>query len=100
MDSTPKPRREDILRALGAVTLPDGGDLVSRDLVRALVIDEGAVRFVLEAETPEAARKLEPVRDQAEARWRRIAGGRAGQRGADGAWPGAQTPGAGRAARR
>ncbi len=74
MDSTPKPRREDVLKALGAVDLPDGGNLVSRDLVRALVIDEDAVRFVIEAETADAARQLQPVRDRAEAAVRELPG--------------------------
>ena len=59
--------REQVLDALRSVALPDGGDLVGRDLVRALVVDEGNVRFVIEAETPEAARTLTPIRQQAEA---------------------------------
>lgn len=66
MNTPSFPTQGQVLEALRAVTLPDGGDLVGRDLVRALVVDEGMVRFVLEAETPEAARKLEPVRAQAE----------------------------------
>lgn len=66
MNTPPSPTRAQVLDALRAVALPDGGDLVGRDLVRALVVDEGMVRFVLESETPEAARKLEPVRLQAE----------------------------------
>lgn len=59
--------RETVLEALKKVDLPDGGDLVSRDLVRALVVDGGAVRFVLEADTAEAAQRLAPVRQAAEA---------------------------------
>ncbi len=74
MHTTPGTRREDILRALGSVTMPDGGDLVSRDLVRALVVDDHAVRFVIEAESPEAARQLEPVRAKAEAAVRALPG--------------------------
>lgn len=66
MNNPTPPTREQVLEALRAVVLPDGGDLVGRDLVRALVVDEGMVRFVLEAETPEDARRLEPVRTQAE----------------------------------
>jgi len=61
------PTRETILQALDAVRLPDGGTLVSRDLVRALVVDDGAVRFVLEAENAEAAKALSDIRAQAEA---------------------------------
>lgn len=60
------PSREGVLAALSRISLPQGGDPVSRDLVRALVIEGGVVRFVLEAETPEAARALEPVRAEAE----------------------------------
>jgi len=74
MHTTPEIRREDVLAALGTVALPDGGDLVSRDLVRALVIEDGAVRFVIEAESPEAARKLTQVRDRAEAAVRALPG--------------------------
>jgi ATP-binding protein involved in chromosome partitioning len=59
--------RNRILNALGGVTLPDGGDVVGRDLVRALTIEDGVVRFVIEAESAEAARGLEPVRASAEA---------------------------------
>ncbi|ATX67910.1 Mrp/NBP35 family ATP-binding protein [Roseinatronobacter bogoriensis] len=58
--------REHVLTALEKVELPDGGTLVSRDLVRALIVDEGAVRFVIEADSPEAAQKLASVRKAAE----------------------------------
>jgi ATP-binding protein involved in chromosome partitioning len=68
------PDRETVLAALRAVTLPGGGDIVSADLVRALVVDDGAVRFVMEAETPEAARALEEVRKAAEAALRALPG--------------------------
>ncbi|NKX43842.1 Mrp/NBP35 family ATP-binding protein [Roseicyclus persicicus] len=54
--------RETILDALRRLTLPDGGDVVSRDMVRALRVDGGKVSFVLEAESPEAARAMGPVR--------------------------------------
>jgi ATP-binding protein involved in chromosome partitioning len=74
MHTTPEIRREDILNALRSVSLPDGGDLVSRDLVRALVVEQGAVRFVIEAETPDAARRLEPLRAKAEAAVRALPG--------------------------
>ncbi|PRY25989.1 ATP-binding protein involved in chromosome partitioning [Aliiruegeria haliotis] len=59
--------REDIVKSLRQVSLPDGGDIVSRDLVRALSVDSpGAVRFVLEAPSAEAAKAMEPVRQAAE----------------------------------
>ncbi|TVP71844.1 MAG: iron-sulfur cluster carrier protein ApbC [Rhodobacteraceae bacterium] len=59
--------REDILAVLDKVALPEGGSLISHDLVRALVIEDRAVRFVIEAATPEAARALAPVREAAQA---------------------------------
>jgi len=59
--------RETVLNALEGLSLPDGGNLVSRDLVRALQVDGGSVRFVIEAETPEAAARMEAVRRAAEA---------------------------------
>ena len=58
--------REQVLEALRTLTLPNGEDLVSRDLVRALTIDENTVRFVIEAESPEVARQMEGVRRAAE----------------------------------
>ncbi|MBD1203680.1 MAG: Mrp/NBP35 family ATP-binding protein [Rhodobacteraceae bacterium] len=66
--------KEEILRALSGVALPGGGDLVSRDLIRALTVDGGVVRFVIEAESPEAARALGPVQGAAEAAVKRLAG--------------------------
>jgi ATP-binding protein involved in chromosome partitioning len=54
--------RESILSALSGLTLPDGGDVVSRDMIRALRVDGGKVSFVLEAESPEAAQRMAPVR--------------------------------------
>lgn len=54
--------RDTILKALDSLTLPSGGTLVSRDLVRALQVDGGLVRFVIEAETAEMAARMEPIR--------------------------------------
>ena len=59
---------------IGRIGLPDGGSLVSRDLIRALTVDAGAVRFVIEAPTPEAARAYAPVQAVAEAAVRDMAG--------------------------
>lgn len=58
--------REQVLGALGRIALPDGGDLVSRDMIRALGIEGGAVRFVVEAPTADLARAMEPHRAAAE----------------------------------
>jgi len=66
--------RDDILRALGGVVLPGGGDLVSRDLIRAVTVEGGTVRFVIEAATPDEARLLAPYQAAAEAAVKRLAG--------------------------
>jgi ATP-binding protein involved in chromosome partitioning len=66
--------REAVLQALEQVRLPDGGTLVGRDLVRALAVEGGAVRFVIEAETPEGAQALAGIRAEAEARVRALPG--------------------------
>jgi ATP-binding protein involved in chromosome partitioning len=66
--------RDEVLGALRALTLPDGTDIVSRDLVRALSISGEQVRFVIEAESPEEARRMEPVRAAAEAIVARLPG--------------------------
>jgi ATP-binding protein involved in chromosome partitioning len=58
--------RDSILEALRGLILPDGGDVVSRDLVRALTVQGDRVSFILEAESPELARLMEPVRLAAE----------------------------------
>ena len=57
---------QNIRAMLSRIALPDGGDLISRDMVRALTIEGGAVRFVIEAPSPEVARQMEPLRQAAE----------------------------------
>ena len=59
--------REKIMGTLSSIALPDGGDLASRDMVRALTVENGAVSFVIEAETPEKAAGMEAQRRAAEA---------------------------------
>ena len=59
--------RETVLEALGTLALPDGRTLVSADLIRAMNINGDAVSFIIEAETPEQAAKLQPIRAAAEA---------------------------------
>ena len=66
--------REEVLRVLSSIALPGGGDPVSRDLVRALGIDGGQIRFVLEVSGPDEARLLEPARQAAEAALRTLPG--------------------------
>ncbi len=58
---------DSIMAALSAVALPDGGDLASRDMIRALTINGGRVSFVIEAESPEQAAGMEAQRHAAEA---------------------------------
>ncbi|PWE34070.1 sodium:proton antiporter [Maritimibacter sp. 55A14] len=57
--------RDDILTVLKTIELPDGGDLISRDMIRALDIDGGTVRFVIEVEA-DAAAAMEPARAEAQ----------------------------------
>ncbi|MBM7068449.1 Mrp/NBP35 family ATP-binding protein [Actibacterium sp. 188UL27-1] len=63
----PIPTKETVLTVLRGVSLPDGGDLVARDMVRALTIEGDTVRFVIEAPSADQARVMEPVRAAAEA---------------------------------
>lgn len=62
--------REKILQRLSELALPDGGNLISADLVRALTLEDGPsgaqVRFVIEAPNAETARHMEPLRAAAE----------------------------------
>ena len=52
---------------LAKISVPGGKTLISADLVRALQVSDGAVRFVIEAPDAQFARALEPARAQAEA---------------------------------
>ncbi|MCO6381424.1 Mrp/NBP35 family ATP-binding protein [Oceanicola sp. 502str15] len=57
-----------IQTALAKVGLADGGDLVSRDMIRALQIgDSGDVKFVIEADDAAAASRMEPILEAAKA---------------------------------
>ena len=56
----------DIRDALARLALPDGGDLISRDMIRALSVDDATVRFVIEAPSPAIAQQMEPLRKAAE----------------------------------
>ena len=66
--------RDEVMAVLAQVATPGGGDLVSRDLIRALAIDGETVRFVIEAATPDEARSLGAVQQAAEAAVKRLAG--------------------------
>ncbi|NIY72986.1 Mrp/NBP35 family ATP-binding protein [Marivivens donghaensis] len=51
-----------VTEILQSVSVPGGGNLVSRDLVRALVVENKQIRFIIEASTPQEAQNLEGVR--------------------------------------
>jgi ATP-binding protein involved in chromosome partitioning len=61
------PTKDEIRAALERLQLPDGGTLVSRDMLRALTIDGSRVSFVIEALSPQIATQMEPLRRAAEA---------------------------------
>jgi ATP-binding protein involved in chromosome partitioning len=56
--------KEAVIKALETITLPNGKSLVELDMIRAMGVDDGVVRFVIEA-SPEIAPQLEPVRKAA-----------------------------------
>lgn len=58
--------RERIEAELTRFDLPDGGNLVSRDMIRALSIEGAQVRFVIEAPSAEAAHQMETLRAAAQ----------------------------------
>jgi ATP-binding protein involved in chromosome partitioning len=66
--------RDQVMQVLAGVLHPLGGDLVSRDTIRALTIEGGLVRFVIEAATPDEARSLAPAQADAEARLQALPG--------------------------
>ncbi len=66
--------RDIVLDTLRRLTLPDGADLVSRDMIRALTIEGNSVRFVIEAPDSEAAQRMDGVRRVAEATVQAIPG--------------------------
>ena len=57
--------RDDILAAVAGISLPSGGTLGTRDMVRAVQVDGDMVRFVIEAPDSATAATLEPVRQAA-----------------------------------
>ncbi|MEL7116025.1 MAG: Mrp/NBP35 family ATP-binding protein [Pseudomonadota bacterium] len=66
--------QDKIRQVLATIKLPDGGDLITRDLIRALTVDNGVVRFVIEAPNTEAAQALAAVRQEAETRIAQLPG--------------------------
>ncbi len=58
--------REEVLKVLGNIRFDDGSDLVSRDLIRALMLDGGRVSFVIEAADAEEGRRIAALQGAAE----------------------------------
>lgn len=58
--------RDTILATLSRISLPNGSNLVEKDMIRALTIDAGQVRFVIEAPNADVAAQMEPIRQAAE----------------------------------
>ena len=56
--------RSAVLTILDTILTTDGRSLAARDVVRALDIQDGAVRFVIEAASPEEARALQSASAQ------------------------------------
>ena len=65
--------KDRVLAELKSVTVPDGGDIVSLGMVRALTCDGGTVSFVLEVPREQAS-SMDPVRSAAERVVRNIPG--------------------------
>lgn len=68
------PSRDDVNAVLSKISTPGGGTLVSEDLIRALSVESGIVRFVIEAPSAEAARALAPAQAAAEAALKALPG--------------------------
>ncbi len=68
------PTRETVIAQLARIPTPTGGNLVSDDLIRALTVESGVVRFVIEAPTPDQARALGAAHHAAESALRALPG--------------------------
>lgn len=66
--------REDVMAVLDEVPAPGGGTLGSRDVVRALAVEGGTVRFVIEVADAAAAAAMAGAQDEAERRLRALPG--------------------------
>ncbi|MEI6800575.1 MAG: iron-sulfur cluster assembly protein, partial [Pseudomonadota bacterium] len=69
-----EPTRDLIMATLAQIATPGGGTLVGDDLIRALVVESGSVRFVIESPSADHARSLGPVQQAAEAALRALPG--------------------------
>ncbi|NRA98640.1 MAG: Mrp/NBP35 family ATP-binding protein [Rhodobacteraceae bacterium] len=66
--------RAKVLDAIADIDVPGIGTLGAADIVRAVTVENGTVRFVIEAASPDQARMLEPTRAEAERRVRALDG--------------------------
>ena len=66
--------RETVIGVLQSIPLESGGNAVSRDLVRALIVQDGSVRFVIEAADAAQARALAGDQARIEAALRAMPG--------------------------
>lgn len=66
--------REAVLTEISDIVLPQGGALGQADLIRALTVDKGTVRFVIEVENAATAQAMQPVETEARARLERMTG--------------------------
>src|SRR5690606_25699479 len=66
--------REVVLGEISGITLPDGRSLAEADLVRALAVDGGTGRFVLEVADAAAARAIAPVEEEVRRRLLEVPG--------------------------
>ncbi|WP_395541973.1 Mrp/NBP35 family ATP-binding protein [Neotabrizicola sp. sgz301269] len=69
-----QPTRDQVIEVLQGIAVPGGGTLVSRDLIRALTVEGGEIRFVIEAASADEARSLAPLEAQAQAALRVLPG--------------------------
>lgn len=67
--------RDDIMKALSGVALPDGSTLNTSPMLQALQIIGDKIKFVIEAPSAEVAQSLVGVRDQAEAAMKTLTDG-------------------------
>jgi ATP-binding protein involved in chromosome partitioning len=66
--------RDAVLDVLKSITNPaTGTDLVASDIVRALTVEDGRIRFVMEVD-PAVGKTMEPVRQEAVAALEKLAG--------------------------
>ena len=69
-----EPTRDLVMATLAQIATPTGGTLVGDDLIRALVVESGSVRFVIESPSSDHARSMGPAQQAAEKALRALPG--------------------------